>query len=276
MLDIFKESIRILESGRRAALATIISTTGSTPGKDGARMLIRDDGTTVGTVGGGCSESDIWRSAMEVIATGRPRREKHRLTAATVAETGLLCGGEFEVYIEPLGSPWVIILGAGHVARALESVLSTLQWRISVIDDREEFASDQHFSESTEVTCVPFENCLDHMEITANCAIVVVTRGHQHDELAISRSLLTPAGYVGLIGSKGKAGAIMKNLREQGCDPEELYRVRSPVGLPIGSQSPEEIAISISAELIAHHRGLLDPPQPPSGRAKKSASQPTE
>ena len=127
VLEVFQEVIRMLESGRKGALATIISTTGSTPGKDGARMLVRDDGSTVGTVGGGCSESDIWRSAMEVMATGRPRRESHRLTAATVAETGLLCGGEFEVYIEPVGNPWVIILGAGHVARALEHVVKTLQ-----------------------------------------------------------------------------------------------------------------------------------------------------
>lgn len=257
MLDVFQETIKLLETGRRGALATIISTIGSTPGKDGARMLVRDDGSTVGTVGGGCSESDIWRSAMEVMATGRPRRENHRLTAATVAETGLLCGGEFEVYIEPVGTPWVIILGAGHVARALENVLQTLQWRISVVDDREDFASADHFAPTTEVHCSPFENCLDGFGVSTNCAVVVVTRGHQHDELALSRALATPAGYVGLIGSKGKAGAILKHLREDGIEESDLSRVRSPVGLPIGSQSPEEIAISISAELIAHHRGVL-------------------
>ena len=194
MLDVFQETIKLLETGRRGALATIISTIGSTPGKDGARMLVRDDGSTVGTVGGGCSESDIWRSAMEVMATGRPRRENHRLTAATVAETGLLCGGEFEVYIEPVGTPWVIILGAGHVARALENVLQTLQWRISVVDDREDFASADHFAPTTEVHCSPFENGLDGFGVSTNCAVVVVTRGHQHDELALSRALATPAG----------------------------------------------------------------------------------
>ena len=276
MLDVFQETIRLLETGRRGALATIISTVGSTPGKDGARMLIRDDGSTVGTVGGGCSESDVWRSAMEVMATGLPRREKHRLTAATVAETGLLCGGEFEVYIEPVGTPWVLILGAGHVARALENVLQTLQCRITVIDDRDDFASPQHFASSTEVHCSPFEKCLDDFEISANCAVVVVTRGHQHDELALARALATPAGYVGLIGSRGKAGAILKHLREQGIAEEDLSRVRSPVGLPIGSRSPEEIAISISAELIAHHRGFLGEPAKRAEKQKKLDSQQVE
>jgi xanthine dehydrogenase accessory factor len=276
VLDVFQETIRLLETGRRGALATIISTLGSTPGKDGARMLIRDDGSTVGTVGGGCSESDIWRSAMEVMATGRPRREKHRLTAATVAETGLLCGGEFEVYIEPVGTPWVLILGAGHVSRALENVLKTLQWRITVIDDRDDFASPEHFAPTTEVHCAPFESCLDGFEVSANCAIVVVTRGHQHDELALARALQTPAGYVGLIGSRGKAGAILKHLRQAGIDEDDLSRVRSPVGLPIGSQSPEEIAISISAELIAHHRGALKENADRAEKQKKVDSQPAD
>jgi len=269
VLEVFQEVIKLLETGRKGALATIISTTGSTPGKNGARMLVREDGSTVGTVGGGCSESEIWRSAMEVMATGRPCRENHRLTAATVAETGLLCGGEFEVYIEPVGNPWVVILGAGHVARSLEHVINTLQWKITIIDDREEFASADHFASTTEVHCAPFDSCLDGLEINSNCAVIVVTRGHQHDETALSRALKTPAGYVGLIGSRGKAGAILKHLRKSGISTKELSRVRSPIGLPIGSQSPEEIAISISAELIAHHRGMLGDPN---SRAEKHVS----
>ena len=246
-----------METGQKAALATIISTTGSTPGKDGAKMLVRDDGSTVGTVGGGCTESDIWRISMEVIASGSPRRETFRLTAATVAATGLLCGGEFEVYIEPIGTPSVIILGGGHIAASMVEVLATLDWPVTVIDDRADFAHPDRFPRASEVLCKPFETCLDDVLVTANSCIVVVTRGHEHDELALSRAVETSAGYIGLIGSRGKIGAIRKNLRAAGVSESKLEKVRAPVGIPIGSRTPEEIAISIAAELIALHRGSI-------------------
>ncbi len=255
MLEVLREAVRIVESGQKAALATIISTTGSTPGKDGAKMLVRADGSTVGTVGGGCTESDIWRISMEVIADGLARRETFRLTAATVADTGLLCGGEFEVYIEPVGTPSVIILGGGHIASSMVDVLATLSWRVTVIDDRADFANPARFPLASEVHCKPFESCLEGIKVTANSCVVVVTRGHEHDELALSRALETDAGYIGLIGSRGKIGAILKNLKKAGINPEKLEKVRAPVGIPIGSRTPEEIAISIAAELISLHRG---------------------
>ena len=258
MLEVLREAARIMETGQRAALATIISTTGSTPGKEGAKMLVRDDGSTVGTVGGGCTEADIWRISMEVMASGTARRESFRLTAATVAETGLLCGGEFEVYVEPIGAPSVIILGGGHIATAMVKVLSTLDWRITVIDDRADFAHPERFPLADEVLCKDFRECLDGVSVTGNSCIVVVTRGHQHDELALSQAIETCAGYIGLIGSRGKIGAILKNLRESGVSPADLDKIRAPVGIPIGSRTPEEIAISIAAELIALHRGEVD------------------
>ncbi len=254
LLEVLQEAVQILETGQRAAIATIVSTTGSTPGKDGAKMLVREDGSAVGTVGGGCTESDIWRLCMEVISNGIPRRESFRLTAATVAETGLLCGGEFEVYIEPIGTPWVIILGGGHIAGALCEVLATLQWRITVIDDRADFADPKRFPAASEVHCRPFESCTDGLNLSPNACVVIATRGHQHDELALSKALDSSAGYIGLIGSRGKIGAILKNLRSRGAEASITERVRAPIGIPIGSRSPEEIAISIAAELICYHR----------------------
>ncbi len=254
LLEVLQEAVQILETGQRAAIATIVSTTGSTPGKDGAKMLVREDGSTVGTVGGGCTESDIWRKCMEVISSGTPMRESFRLTAATVAETGLLCGGEFEVYIEPIGTPWVIILGGGHIAGALCEVLSTLQWRVTVIDDRSDFANSKRFPTASQVLCRPFGVCIDGLEISPNACVVIATRGHQHDELALSKALESTAGYIGLIGSRGKIGAILKSLRSRGAEASIAERVRAPIGIPIGSRSPEEIAISIAAELICHHR----------------------
>ncbi len=254
LLEVFQEAVQIMKSGQRGALATIVSTTGSTPGKDGAKMLVREDGSTVGTVGGGCTESDIWRLSMQVIASGTPKRQSFRLTAATVAETGLLCGGEFEVYIEPIGTPSVIILGAGHIAGALTEILSTMKWSITVIDDRSDFAAEQRFPTARKVLCRPFEECLDQLQISGNTCIIIATRGHQHDEMALDRALQTSAGYIGLLGSRGKIGAILKNLRNAGAPPEIAQRVHAPVGLPIGSRTPEEIAISIAAELISFQR----------------------
>ncbi len=255
LLEIFQESARLIAEGRRGALATIIRVTGSTPGKESAKLLVRDDGSMVGTVGGGCTESDIWRIALEVIATDRPVRRSFRLTAATAAETGLLCGGEFEVYIEPIGNPSVVILGAGHIAQRLVPLLSLLEYRSTVIDDRESFAHRERFPLASEVLVREFEGCLEGIPVNPNTCVIIVTRGHQHDETALEQAVRTTSGYIGLIGSRGKIGAIIRNLEKRGIPRSTLERVRAPIGLPIGSKTPEEIAIAIAAELIAHRRG---------------------
>lgn len=270
MYEIFTEAARLIAEGRRGALATIIGVTGSTPGKESAKLLVRDDGSTVGTVGGGCTESDIWRLAMEVLATERPVRERFRLTAATAAETGLLCGGEFEVYIEPIGNPTVTIFGAGHIAQALVPLLSSLEYRTTVIDDRETFAHPDRFPLASDVRVRDLGACMDGVPQGPNSYLIIVTRGHQHDETVLEQAIATTAGYIGLIGSRGKIGAIFKNLRRRGATEEHLERVHAPIGLPLGSKSPEEIAISIAAELIAHRRGrslrLTEQPSPGSAQ----------
>ena len=255
MYEVFTEAARLIAEGRRGALATIIRVTGSSPGKESAKLLVRDDGSTVGTVGGGCTESDIWRTAMEVLATEQPVRSRFRLTAATAAETGLLCGGEFEVYIEPIGNPTVVIFGAGHIAQALVPLLATLEYRTTVIDDRETFAHRDRFPLASDVQVRDLHDCLEGVPTGPTSCLVIVTRGHQHDETVLEQALGTSAGYIGLIGSKGKIGAIYKNLEKKGISRDRLDAVHAPIGLPLGSKSPEEIAISIAAELIAHRRG---------------------
>ncbi|MFQ5654076.1 MAG: XdhC family protein [Planctomycetota bacterium] len=281
MLEIYREAARLIEDGRRGALATIISTQGSTPGEETSKMLVRDDGSTLGTIGGGCSEADVWRLAMEVIATDRPVRTSFRLTAATAAETGLLCGGEFEVYIEPLGNPTVTIFGAGHIARSLTTLLGTLDYHTVVIDDRESFASRERFPEAAEVLVRDFEHALEGLTLGPSSILIVVTRGHQHDETVLAQAVMSDAGYVGLIGSRGKIAAIRKNLHKRGIPIERLERVRSPIGLEIGSRTPAEIAVSIAAELIAYRRGKLPPPQSPrdagpAGKPRRQAPPPPE
>ncbi|MEM7262610.1 MAG: XdhC/CoxI family protein [Planctomycetota bacterium] len=266
MLEIFREAARVIESGRRAALATIVSTSGSTPGKECAKLLVRDDGTTVGTVGGGCTENEVWKMAMEVITTEIPARTKFRLTAATAAETGLLCGGEFEVFIEPIGNPNVAIFGAGHCAQSLTRILEPLDYRMVVFDDRETYANAERFPEGTETVVGPFESCADQVDLSANTFVVIVTRGHDHDETVLEQVVRSEAPYVGVIGSRGKIGAIFKNLRKRGVTDEQLARVRAPIGLDIGSRSPDEVAISIAAELIAFRRGRAPEPRSPMKR----------
>lgn len=277
MHDVYREATRLIEEGRCGALATIIGTRGSTPGKLGAKMLVLEDGSTFGTVGGGCTENDIWRQALEVIATGQPARTSFRLTAATAAETGLLCGGEFDVFIEPIGNPAVVIFGAGHIARCLAPLLMPLDYHVTVVDDREKFASPEHFPEGVRTEVRSFENVLDGIPVGPQTYLIVVTRGHEHDELVLGQAVQAGAGYVGLIGSRGKIGSIYKNLKAQGLPPALFDSVHAPIGLDIGAQTPQEIAVSIVAELIACRRGIQVPQRFQGPAAKRSsAAAPTD
>ncbi|MGE3163784.1 MAG: XdhC family protein [Planctomycetota bacterium] len=268
MLEILRAAARTIEQGRAAALATIVATHGSTPGKLGAKMLVRDDGSTVGTVGGGCTEADIWRIAMEVATTGRAQRATFRLTAATAAQTGLLCGGEFEVFVEPIVTTNVHIFGAGHIARSLAPLLLGLGCRVTVVDDRATFASAEHFPAGVETVVQDLDGAFSGLRLGPHSYVIIVTRGHEHDETVLAQAVRSEAGYIGLIGSRGKIGAIFKNLRAGGTPPSVLAKVHAPIGLDIGAQSPEEIAVSIAAEIIAVRRGVTVPirfPHAPEG-----------
>lgn len=271
MLEILREAAKVLEAGRSGALATIVATQGSTPGKLCAKMLVRDDGTTFGTVGGGCTEADVWRIAMEVLTTGKAQRVKFRLTAATAAETGLLCGGEFEVFVEPMITTTVHIFGAGHIARSLAPLLHGLDYRVTVVDDRATYASPEHFPSGVRTEVRELDAALTDVHFGPHSFVIIVTRGHLHDEAVLEQAIRCGASYVGLIGSRGKIGAIYKNLRERGASGEALARVHAPIGLDIGAQTPEEIAISIAAEVIAVRRGLEVPIRFPHSSASTAA-----
>ncbi len=254
MLDIYREIARLLESGQRGALATVIGATGSTPGKESAKMLVREDGSSVGTIGGGCTEADVWALAREAIELDQPLRRCFKLTPKTAEEDGLACGGTVEVFIEPLGSPTVHIFGAGHIARCLAPLVESAGMGCVVVDDREKFASRNHFPQARQVLVSDFETCFEQLTITPSSYLVIVTRGHRYDQLVLSRAVHTDASYVGLIGSKAKVGRIFKALREEGVSDSRLAEVRAPIGVDIGCRTPQEIAVSIGAELIGHRR----------------------
>src|SRR5690606_29864416 len=247
----------IRKTGETAALATIIRRIGSTPRKDNARMLIRRDGTTLGSVGGGCVEAEVWQKAKEVIESGHSTIVSYQMKDEDVRNEGLVCGGTIEIFIESIGpDPLVVIMGAGHLGQAIARVAQPAGFRVAVLDDRQNFANRERFPMAEQIVVADFESGLDQIQIAENAYILVVTRGHSHDQVATESALRTPARYVGLVGSRRKIQFIIRNLLEDGLPVETLDRLYAPIGLPIGSETPEEIAVSVVAELIAVRKGV--------------------
>ncbi len=171
----------------------------------------------------------------------------------------MICGGKVEVYIEPIVSPHIILLGAGHVAKAIARVGKIAGFGIIVADDRGEYASAERFPEASKVVVVPFEEALDSVPVNRSSYVAVVTRTHQQDEACLRQTLRTEAGYIGMIGSKTKIRKIFSRLIEEGFSKEDLERIHSPIGLKIGAETSEEIAVSVVAEMIQHRRNSGTP-----------------
>ena len=256
--EVFAALSEALEQGEEVALVTIVSSTGSTPQRVGAKMLVYADGRTVGTIGGGCYENDAFWKARETIKARRPLNVKYELTDDIAEETGLICGGQMEVFIEPVEpSPDVYIFGAGHVGYFLGRMAYDTGFRVHVIDDREKFASTERFGAGVDVIVDDIPTWLATHQLPATAYAVVVTRGHKHDIDALRALTVSPLRYVGLIGSRAKVKRIFDALREEGTAPETLKRVHAPIGLDIGAITPQEIAVSILAELIAVKHGKI-------------------
>jgi len=255
MTDIYQEIVRIKEEGKEAALVTIVSATGSTPREEGAKMLVKPDGSIAGTIGGGSLEAQVIDEAIKVIKQGKPKRLHMGLTAKEAEEVGMICGGELEVFIEPiLASPTLYIFGGGHISLPLARMGKLLGFKIAVIDDRAEFASADRFPEADIVLAEEFTKSFPKLKIDKSSYIVIVTRGHQNDELVLGWAVGTPAKYIGMIGSKTKVKTVYSHLLAKGVSKERLDRVHSPIGLEIEAQTPEEIAVSILAEVVKIRR----------------------
>lgn len=253
-MDLFEEIVRLRKAGRRAALATIVHTNGSIPSYESSRMLVREDGSIAGTIGGGCVEADVWAAAKEVIRAETPRKMTFNLNNEATYDNGLICGGTLEVFVEPiLPQPTLYIFGGGHVSIALANAAHTAGFAIGIIDDREAFANAQRFPMASEIH-TSFENAFAKLQPNASTYIVIVTRGHKDDMHVLRWAVEQPARYIGMIGSKRKVLSVYKALVLEGVSAEKFTRVHAPVGLEIGALTPEEIAISITAELIAIRR----------------------
>lgn len=344
---IYREIKKIRDEGAKAVLATIITKLGSAPREKGAKLLVREDGSSLGTISGGCVEAEAWHEAIRVMKTGESKVIGFHLTEKDAVGSGLVCGGSIEVYLEPIwgdydskggdifegiirtlsqgskaflatviqrtessgkgkllikedgyvqGSlgdplldrsiiehirakkrneapvlltikdslsreseiylepitptPVLFIFGGGHISLPLARMGKLVGFKVVVIDDRELYANKNRFPEVDEVYALEFEKFFEQVELPSTAYIVIVTRGHLYDELVLERVLKTEAVYIGMIGSKRKVKYTYESLHAKGITEEELSRVHSPIGLDIGAEMPEEIAVSILAELI--------------------------
>jgi xanthine dehydrogenase accessory factor len=346
MEDIYSEIIKILEKGEKVALATLITRIGSAPRAVGAKYLVKEDGSSLGSIGGGCVEAEVWQEAQEVMEKGNGKVFHFNLTSEQLAEGGLICGGNIDIFLEPLrgefltvyrevrkikqkggsallatllsvdgtfpkeerskllikasgekmgcllegvelekgifreaelwlrdkkpkvlvlnsedksleillepifSEPTVYLFGAGHISEQLAPLAKKVHFKVVIIDDREVFANRSRFPEADEVIVSEFEKCFDHLNINDSSYIVIVTRGHLYDGVILEQAVKSQAHYIGMIGSKKKIGTLYQILMKKGITQETLDRVNAPIGIDIHSETPEEIAVSIVAELI--------------------------
>ncbi|HXQ97314.1 MAG TPA: XdhC/CoxI family protein [Candidatus Limnocylindrales bacterium] len=272
-MDLFEEIVKLRRAGLRGALATIVHTNGSIPSYESSRMLVREDGSIAGTIGGGCVEADVWAAAKDVMSKEAPRKMIFNLNHEASYDNGLICGGTLEVFVEPiLPQPVLYIFGGGHVSIALAQAAHTAGFAIGVIDDREAFANHERFPMAHEIYTT-YEDAFEKLKPGASSYLVIVTRGHRDDMRVLAWAARTDAKYIGMIGSKRKVLSVYEALEREGIPPEKLARVHAPVGLEIGALTPEEIAISIAAELIAvrrHATGLAHKAVQPARAAEHS------
>ena len=260
--EVFAALAEALERGEEVALVTIVAAHGSTPQRVGAKMLVYPDGRTVGTIGGGCYENDAFWKAKEAITQRRPMNVKYELNDDFAQETGLVCGGQMEVFIEPVeASPDVYVFGAGHVGYFVAKLAHEVGFRVHVIDDREKFASSERFGEGIDVIVDNIPAWLAAHTLPPTAYAVIVTRGHTHDLDTLRALSAAPLRYLGLIGSKAKVRRIFDALIEEGTPHKSLEGVHAPIGLDIGAITPQEIAVSIVAELIASKHGKIADPR---------------
>ncbi|MBN2494249.1 MAG: XdhC family protein [Deltaproteobacteria bacterium] len=250
---------RLIDEEESGALVLVIGKQGSSPGKIGAKMLVLPDGGIMGTIGGGVIEARVLADALNSLEDGKgPRTLQYNLE-----KLGMDCGGAITVYIEPMLAPRrIVIFGAGHVGAAVARMLKTLGCHVRVIDEREEWASSERLPGVDEIVNEPFDAYLKARPPTPRDHVIIVTRGHEQDQLVLEAVVGRKPVYLGMIGSRKKAKAALKVLQDKGVPADRLQSIRSPIGLDIGAVTPDEIAVSVAAELIALWRHGALPSRP--------------
>jgi xanthine dehydrogenase accessory factor len=251
MLDVYQEIVSIMKKGERAAIASIVSTSGSTPRKVGAKMVIKENGNCVGTIGGGGIELDvITNQAPAVIKSGKSQLLHYDL-AGKGEKAAMVCGGKMDVLVEPiLPSETLFLFGAGHIAESTAKIAGMLGFNIVVIDPRPDYNNNERFPDVDNFIVDEYESAFTKLNIGPDSYIVIYTTGHVSDAECLHFAVKTDAKYIGMIGSKKKVIDVKERLLNKKVSPKKLDEVHAPIGIDIGAETPEEIAISILAEII--------------------------
>jgi len=250
-MDIFEEIIAIKGAHVSAVLATVVEALGSAPGKPSARMLIKADGTTVGTIGGGAIEKKITEEATELLGSNESKLVRYRLE-----DLGMSCGGAMSVFLEPLNpAPELIIFGAGHIGSALSKIGKMLGFAVIVVDNRSEFASKERLPWADKVIASDYQQAIQELSFSPTTYLIILTHKHAHDFEILAHCVQKPFYYLGMIGSRKKVEKAFQQLKESGISEKALTQIHAPIGIDIGAETPEEIAVSIAAELVAVRSG---------------------
>lgn len=263
MLDFYRTLVGLIEEGHRLAVATITESRGSTPQREGGKMIVAADGRSWFTIGGGAFEAMVIDDARACLRDGRSDLRRYSLHESGEEALGMACGGQATVYIEVLGAAdELVIFGAGHVGRALARMAVTVGFHCTAVDDRPGMLDAGAFPTGTAFVATDRAYAENLPETTDASYVVVVTRCHDTDEAALRSLLHGRWRYLGMIGSRRKVKVVFESLRARGVPAEILERIHAPVGVPIGSHLPGEVAVSILAELVAVRNGLASPGRP--------------
>ncbi|HEX6894860.1 MAG TPA: XdhC/CoxI family protein [Bryobacteraceae bacterium] len=254
-MDIYEEVVRLRRLGQKCALATIVQVNGSIPSYESAKLLVREDGSMLGTIGGGCVEAEVWNAAREVMQQERPRQMNFSLGQDAAYDNGLICGGQLSVFVEPVvPQPRAFIFGAGHISKSISKVATLAGFATVIVDNREAFANTERFPEADQVFAEEYEEVFPKLAIRDTSYVIIVTRGHRDDMRVLRWAVETNAKYIAMIGSKRKVIGVIKQLEQEGIPRAAFERIFAPMGLEIGAITPEEIAVSVVAEMIALRR----------------------
>jgi xanthine dehydrogenase accessory factor len=255
-LAFYETVARLLRSGRTVAVATVVGSRGSTPRGAGSRMIVTEEGETLFSIGGGAFEALVAGDARAALREGRGFEKEYRFVESGEGAVGMVCGGSARVLFEVVRPPAaLVIFGGGHVGREVAHLGARLGYRVTVVDDRPAQLDPERFPAGVRLVRVAADFSGPLPEVPAGAAVAVVTRCHRTDLLALRHAAGSAAGYLGVIGSRRKVAVLKERAASLGVSRDVLDRLRAPIGLPIGAETPEEIAVSILAEIIQQRRG---------------------
>jgi xanthine dehydrogenase accessory factor len=253
--EVFKIVAEAQAQGQDVALATVVRTHGSVPRHAGSKMVVWPDGRIAGTVGGGMLETRVIEAALQAIGDARPALVSYSMSDMEVGDVGV-CGGTVEVFVEPvLPAPTVLVIGCGHVGKAVAELAKWVGFRVVVSDDRADLCSEEHIPGMDGYVVAAAKDVADRVRITSQTYVAAMTRGQIVDLDLLPPLVKSPARYIGLIGSRRRWTITADALREKGVTEDQLNRVCAPVGLELQAETPREIAVSVVAEIIMVQRG---------------------